>query len=102
MGFPGIVVVGTLSVCFLSELLTKHFTITGEKFLNALSKELVELSKKDLQWRYHTMVGALTFLMGSTESIKSGNFASRKENYSPLNIIYDLFAKKLRIISRKS
>ena len=71
---------------FMSELLTKHFTITGEKFLNALSEELVELSKKDLQWRYHIMVGALTFLMGSAESIKSGNFASRKENYAPFNM----------------
>jgi len=71
---------------FMSNLLTKHFTITGEMFLKALSNELIELSKKDLQWRYHTMVGALTFLMGTAESIKSGNFASNKEQYAPLNM----------------
>ena len=70
----------------MSNLLTKHFTITGEMFLKALSNELIELSKKDLQWRYHTMVGALTFLMGTAESIKSGNFASNKEQYAPLNM----------------
>ena len=70
----------------MSKLLTKHFTITGEMFLKSLSDELVDLSKKDLQWRYHTMVGALTFLMGSAESIKSGSFASKKEKYAPLNM----------------
>ena len=71
---------------FMSEMLSNHFTITGEMFLKALSQEFTGLSIKDIQWRYQTMVGALTFLMGSAESIKSGTFGNKKEAYDPLNM----------------
>lgn len=68
---------------FMKEMLTRHFTRTGLAFLSALGQALPDLDPRDLQWRYHTMVGAVTFAMGGTERLRLGDMADKGPMYDP-------------------
>jgi len=68
---------------FMSDLLKRHFTITGEKFLEALGVALPELTLSELQWRYHIMIGALTFTMGGPWKLQLGQLTHQKDVYDP-------------------
>jgi AcrR family transcriptional regulator len=70
---------------FMTDLLERHFTQTGEKFLNALGHALPELSPSELQWRYHIMVGAVTFTMGGPWKLQLGRLAGQEDVYDPAN-----------------
>ena len=71
---------------FMTDMLVKHFTITGERFLTALAQELPNLDSIDLQWRYHTMVGAITFTMGGPGRLQLGAFAKQGDIYDPSDL----------------
>lgn len=68
---------------FMKDILARHFTRTGEAFLTALARAQPELEPRDLQWRYHTMVGALTFTMGGPGRLQLGRLAGRGPIYNP-------------------
>lgn len=70
---------------FMKDMLTRHFTCTGVAFLAAFSQALPDLDVRDLQWRYHTMVGAVTFAMGGTERLRLGETANKGKMYDPGN-----------------
>ncbi|MBT7956686.1 MAG: TetR/AcrR family transcriptional regulator [Rhodospirillaceae bacterium] len=74
------------SQLFMSDMLVKHFTVTGENFLMALANELPHLESRDLEWRYHTMVGSLTFTMGGPGRLQLGSFSKKGKNYDPANL----------------
>lgn len=71
---------------FMRDLLTKHFTKTGEEFLTALGAALPHLDRRDLQWRYHAMIGAMTFAMGGPGRLQLGVLASEGDTYDPSNM----------------
>lgn len=68
---------------FMTDLLERHFTATGEAFLNALAQALPQLSARELQWRYHIMVGAVTFTMGGPWKLQLGKIADHDKPYDP-------------------
>jgi AcrR family transcriptional regulator len=68
---------------FMSALLKKHFTTTGEQFLAALGRALPALTPQELQWRYHIMIGAVTFTMGGPWKLQLGRQADRDGVYDP-------------------
>lgn len=70
---------------FMKDMLTRHFTRLGEAFLSALESILPHLDPRDLHWRYHTMVGALTFAMGGTARLHLGRLGENGPVYDPGN-----------------
>lgn len=68
---------------FMADLLKRHYTKTSEKFLEALSEALPDLSQSDLQWRYHIMIGALTFTMVGPWKLQLGRLADQEDAYDP-------------------
>lgn len=57
---------------FMTEMMVRHFSRLGTAFISALGQILPHLDPRDLQWRYHTMVGALTFAMGGASRLRVG------------------------------
>lgn len=68
---------------FMPGLLKRHFTATGELFLEALGRALPHLTPSQLQWRYHIMIGAVTFTMGGPWKLQLGRLAEHDDVYDP-------------------
>lgn len=57
------------------EILGRHFNPTSRAFLDALSKELPHLSAEDVGWRFHILLGTVTFTIsdnGRTRALTKG------------------------------
>jgi AcrR family transcriptional regulator len=68
---------------FMRDMLARHFTRAGASFLAALARALPDLAPRDLQWRHHTMVGALAFAMAGTERLRLGEITETALVYDP-------------------
>jgi AcrR family transcriptional regulator len=88
---------------FMRDMLEKHFTESGEAFLNAIAAALPDLDPRDLQWRYHTMIGALAFTMGGPGRLQLGRLKDQGPVYDPsdvsetLNQMVSLFSAMFRM-----
>lgn len=68
---------------FMKDMLARHFNRLGKAFISALASILPHLDPRDLQWRYHIMVGALTFAMGGTARLRMGKGIENGPIYDP-------------------
>lgn len=70
---------------FMTDMLEHHFSQMGERFMDAFARVLPHLDPRDLQWRYHTMVGALTFAMGGASRLRLVKPGTPEPAYDPGN-----------------
>lgn len=86
----------------VQDILRRHYRAPGRRFLEGVARILPELSAKDLQWRYHLMVGALIHMLSKPGRVQAVAGDPPAETYDPddmetaLRVLVPLFAAMFR------
>lgn len=67
----------------LRAVLQRHFREPGRRFIAAVRRMLPHLAERDLQWRFHIMVGVLVYLMAHAGRVQAVDGDSSAELYNP-------------------
>jgi len=67
----------------LRVVLRRHFREPGRRFIAAVRQMLPHLGGRDLQWRFHIMVGTLVYLMAHAGRVQAVNGDDGEELYNP-------------------
>ena len=64
-------------------LMRRHFREPGRCFISAIRKMLPHLTEREVEWRFHFMVGTLIYLMSHAGRIQAVDGEPGRERYNP-------------------
>jgi AcrR family transcriptional regulator len=65
-------------------ILRRHFREPGIQFIEAAGKMLPHLARRELEWRFHIMIGALIYLMAHPGKVQA--VGDRPDSYNPEDV----------------